>query len=300
MNVFSFKYRNVILGVTATAVGYYAVLMPHTVFLKKYRYMVATYQLGSETPLGSVLQQRIQGVMDDLKLPDNVRDAIKPFSVLGFDLLHAGTLGRHGAILGIPANLNNTSEQLRENLQIKDEPVDWSRQDAQNFLKAVTLSESAQKFAIAREILRIQAEEPCFNSLGLALTVATLWTLYSLISYRFKLRENATARRTLYAVFASFGAILWFGVKDYRSCQLDKENDEALRRLGAEYVKGGQEFYEKLLIRNKAMRSLLGADGKGVYTAYGNEEFFLRQKHVPISHRKELFDLHLRNLEGMK
>ncbi|KYN17609.1 hypothetical protein ALC57_09978, partial [Trachymyrmex cornetzi] len=45
MNKFSFKYRNVILGMTATAFGYYAVLMPHTVFLKKYRYMVATYQL---------------------------------------------------------------------------------------------------------------------------------------------------------------------------------------------------------------------------------------------------------------
>lgn len=44
MNVFSFKYRNVILGVTATVIGYYTVLMPHTVFLKKYRYVMATYQ----------------------------------------------------------------------------------------------------------------------------------------------------------------------------------------------------------------------------------------------------------------
>jgi len=44
MNIFSFKYRNVILGGTATAVGYYAVIMPHTVFLKKYRYIMARYQ----------------------------------------------------------------------------------------------------------------------------------------------------------------------------------------------------------------------------------------------------------------
>lgn len=43
MNIFSFKYRNLILGVTATAVGYYAVLTPHTIFLSKYRYMVARY-----------------------------------------------------------------------------------------------------------------------------------------------------------------------------------------------------------------------------------------------------------------
>lgn len=43
MSIFSFKYRNLILGVTATAVGYYAVLMPHTIFLSKYRFIVATY-----------------------------------------------------------------------------------------------------------------------------------------------------------------------------------------------------------------------------------------------------------------
>lgn len=44
MKMFSFKYRNVVLGVTATAVGYYAVLLPHTVFLAKYRGITAIYQ----------------------------------------------------------------------------------------------------------------------------------------------------------------------------------------------------------------------------------------------------------------
>ncbi|XP_071561366.1 transmembrane protein 177 [Temnothorax nylanderi] len=302
MNVFSFKYRNVILGVTAIAVGYCAVLTPHTVFLKKYRYMVARYQMSKEVPLGSKIQERIQKVMDDLKLPDDVRNAIKPFSVFGLDMLHAGTLNaKYGAILGIPVNFTNTAEQLRENLRIKEEPVDWTRQDARIFLKAVMLSEDAQKFAIAREILRIQAEEPYFNSLVLVLTVAALWTLCSVVSYRFSLREgNATVRRIFYAVFTLFGVILWLGVKDYRSNQLDKKDDEALCRLGAEYIKGGQEFYEKMLIRNRALRSLLGAEGKKIYTAYGNEETFLRQKHMPITHRKDFFDSHLRNLEGMK
>lgn len=252
--------------------------------------------------LTSKVQQRIQRVMDDLKLPDEVRNVIRPFSVFGFDLFHAGTLNaKYGAILGIPPNFTNTEAELRENLQIMEEPVDWTRQDAQSFLKAVMLSENAQKFAIAREILRIQAEEPYFNSLRLALTVAVLWTLYNVISYRYRLREgNAIARYTLYATFALFGGILWFGVKDYQSYRLDKDNDEALCRLGAEYIKGGQEFYEKTLIRNKALKTLLGAKGKSTFTVHGNEETFLRQKHVPISHRKDFFDMHLRNLEGTK
>ncbi|XP_018365947.1 PREDICTED: transmembrane protein 177 [Trachymyrmex cornetzi] len=302
MNKFSFKYRNVILGMTATAFGYYAVLMPHTVFLKKYRYMVATYQMGKEVPLGSKVQQIIQKVMSDLKLSDNVKDAIKPVSVLGFDLLHAGTFNaKYGAILGIPINFTSTVNQLHQGLQIKEELVDWTRQDAKAFLEAVTFSEDAQKFAIAREILQIQAEEPYFNSLLLALTIGTLWTLYNVISYRYKLREgNAIARRMLCGTFTLFGAIFWFGVKDYRSYQLDRKNDEALCRLGTEYIKGGQEFYEKTLNRNRALRTLLGTDGKSRYTIHGNEENFLRLKHMPISHRKDFFDSHLRNLKGMK
>lgn len=255
-----------------------------------------------EVPIDLKVQQKIQKIMDDLGLPDNVRHAIKPFSVFGLDLFHLGTLNaKYGALLGIPANFTNTMQQLRENLEIKQELVDWTRQDAQIFLKALMLSEDAQKFAIAHEILRIQAEEPYFNSLVLALIIATLLTLYNIISYRLGLREgNAIVRRTLYVVFTLFGAILWFGVKDYRSCQLDRENDEALCRLGPEYIKGGQEFYEKTLIRNKALRSLLGKKGKSTYTVYGNEETFLRQKHIPISHRKDFFDSRLRDLEGTK
>ncbi|KAL0131900.1 hypothetical protein PUN28_003038 [Cardiocondyla obscurior] len=301
MGVFLFRYRNVILGVTATAVGYCAVLTPHTVLLKKYRNIMARYQLGKEVPLNSNVQQQIQKVMNDLKLPDSVKNIIKPFSVSGFELFHAGTLNaQYGAILGMPINLTSTPEEIHENLQIGEEPIDWTRYDAQIFMKAVMLSEDAQKFAIAREILRLQAEEPFLNSFELALIIAMLWTLYNVISYRFKLKDNAIARRTLYTVFILFGAALWFGVKDYQSYQLDKENDKILCSLGLNYIKGGQEFYDKTLIRNKALRTLLGSKGKGIYTVYGNEETLLRQKHLPFSYSKDFFDSHLRKLERTK
>ncbi|XP_072745160.1 transmembrane protein 177 isoform X1 [Anoplolepis gracilipes] len=299
MNNFSFKYRNLVLGITATVVGYYTVLMPHTIFLSKYRYMVATYQMEKEVPLGFKIQRRIERVMDDLKLSDDIRNVIKPFSVFGFDVFYAGTLNKkYGAILGIPSNFTNTPEQLRKNLQIKEVPIDWTRQDAQSFLNALTLSESAQKFAIAREILQIQAEEPYLNSYILAFTIAILWTLYNAIAYRFRLRDrNVILYGTLYSGFTVFGAISWFGITDYLSYHLDKKNDEDLCSLGAEYIKGGQEFYEKMLIRNRAARSLLGDEGKRIYTAYGNEHTFVRQKHVPLSHRKDFFNLRLQNLE---
>ncbi|EZA61202.1 hypothetical protein DMN91_005360 [Ooceraea biroi] len=292
MNVFSSKYRTVVLGITATAIGYYGILMPHTIFLDKYRAIVTTYQLGKEIPLSAKAMQNIREAMNDLKLSDNVRNVIKPFSVFGFDLYHAGTLGpKYGAILGIPCNLNSTAEQLYENLRIKEEEVDWSQKEAQDLLSASTLSTSAQKFAIAREILLIQAEVPYSNSFQLALIVAVLWTLCNTMTYKFKLRERSvTLCRILYMAFTLFGAILWLGIKDYQSYRLDSEVDKVLCGLGAEYVKGGQEFYEKTLIRNRALRSLLGKDGEKIYTAGGNEQTLFRQKHVMLSHRKEFFD----------
>lgn len=258
--------------------------------------------MGKETPLGFRIQKRIQEVMNDLKLSDDVRNVIQPFSVVGLDLLHAGTLNnKYGAILGIPANFINTVEQLYKNMRLKEQSIDWTRQDAQILLNAVMLSENAQKFAIACEILRIQAEEPYFNSYLLALIIAVLWTLYNAITYKFKLYgQNVILCRMLYSSFTIFGAILWFGIKDYRSYHLDKKDDETLCNLGAEYIKGGQEFFEKTLLRNRALRSLLGEEGKRIYTAYGNEHTFLRQKHVPLTYRKDFFDSRLQNLEDVK
>lgn len=246
-------------------------------------------------PLTAKVQQTIQRVMDDLKLPDDVRNVIKPFSVFGFDVFQAGTLGaEYGAVLGIPANFNCTTERLRQELQLKDEPLDWSRQDARTFLSSLTLSENARRFAIAREILRIQAEEPRFNSLHLALTVAVLWTLYNAITLRLQLRDrNVIMCRSLYVSFAVLGAASWIGIADYRSYKLDGAHDRTLCALGGEYARGGQEFYEKMLMRNRALRSLLGKDGERQYTANGNERTFLRQKHMPIACRKDFFDSQL-------
>lgn len=57
--------------------------------------------------------------------------------------------------------------------------------------------------------------------------------------------------------------------------------------MGINYAKGGVEFYTRIIQRNIALRSLLGTDGEGKYTQFGNDVEFLRQKHVPFSVRKK-------------
>jgi len=246
--------------------------------------------------------QNIREAMDDLKLSEDIRNAIRPFSVFGFDMHHAGMpSSKYGAILGIPCNFNNTTQQLRANLHIKEEEIDWTRKDAQNLLNASMLSTNAQKFAIAREILLIQAEEPYSNSLRLALITAVFWTLYNTMSRRFKLRERSvTIRRIFCSVFVLLGAILWIGIKDHQSYHLDGQVDKALCGLGIEYIRGGQEFYKKILDRNKAIRSLLGKDGEKTYTVYGNEQTSLRLPHMPLSQRRQYCDTYLLNSNNQK
>ncbi|EFN75429.1 transmembrane protein 177 [Harpegnathos saltator] len=295
MRIPSFKFRNSILGVTATAVGYYAILTPHTVFLNRYKSIMARYQSYIEVPLSPYIHRTIQQVMDDLKLPQNIQKVIKPFSVHGLDVFQMGTLNaKYGARLGIPVNFCSTTEELHDKLQIKDEPINWSQEEAKALLNSLILSEGAKKFAIAREVLRIQAEEPCFNSFGLAVIIAVLWILYNTITLRFQLRDrNVTLCRSLYLSFTLLGAIIWIGIKDYHSYSLDSEHDRTLCALGAEYVKGGQEFYEKMLMRNKALWYLLEEDGKKGFTSNGNERTFLRQKHIPITYRRDFFNSQL-------
>lgn len=224
-----------------------------------------------------------------------MRNVIRPFSTFSFDLFHAGTLNaKYGAILGIPANFTNTAKELRDKLTIREELVDWTRQDAQAFLDAALLSENAQNFALAREILWILADEPYFNSLTLAAIIAVLWSFYNAITYAFKLRErNVIFCRILYLSFTIIGAMSWLGIKDYRSYNLDKKHSEVLCDLGPKYVEGGQEFYDKMIRRNKALRTLMSDDGKNTYTAYGNEKTVFRQKYVPLTYKKDFFDSRL-------
>jgi hypothetical protein len=48
--------------------------------------------------------------MDDMQISDKKRRLIKPFTVFGFDIIHAGcTQTTTGAIIGIPSNFGYES-----------------------------------------------------------------------------------------------------------------------------------------------------------------------------------------------
>jgi hypothetical protein len=75
----------------------------------------------------------------------------------------------------------------------------------------------------------------------------------------------------------------------------DIATDEKLASFGKGFIEAGYRFYDKLLKKNIAVRELTGDHSE--YTALGNENFYLRQKRLPLTVRKNCFKLKLDELK---
>lgn len=82
----------------------------------------------------------------------------------------------------------------------------------------------------------------------------------------------------------------YFMMKDVSQFTIEKRIDEALKKANPIFEEGGKEYYTKIIERNQALRKLLGKQGEIQYTALGNENHFLRIKHIPLVQRKEFFE----------
>lgn len=65
--------------------------------------------------------------------------------------------------------------------------------------------------------------------------------------------------------------------------------------FGKGFIEAGYRFYDKLLKKNIAIRELTGDNSE--YTALGNENFYLRQKRLPLTMRKTFFQQKLEELK---
>ena len=73
--------------------------------MQKQHNLYVIHRLGIGVPLPARVTKYIKDVMDDMQLPEKTRKLIKPFTVYGFDVFHAGcTHTTRGAIIGIPSN----------------------------------------------------------------------------------------------------------------------------------------------------------------------------------------------------
>lgn len=70
---------------------------------------------------------------------------------------------------------------------------------------------------------------------------------------------------------------------------LDYRSDHRAAGLSSDYAKGGLEFYEKILMRNKTLRFLMGQKGEEMYAPSGNlfPAHLLQLRHATYTSRRD-------------
>jgi len=246
--------------------------------------------------------EKVKVVSTDLKLEPNVQDKLSPFTIYGFDVFNAGnTSFKTGALIGIPISYSyKTPKDIdRQNIMVGNKAVHWSSPDGMSLESALMLSESAQKFAIAREIASTSTNQIpmqiAANGVGAFLYIYLTTTLnkkYSAFTRPMPLKQ----RVVMYSLLGSFTFTLWLFIRDFMNVHFEQTVDEIAGSINEEYARGAVEYYSKILQRNVALRSLLGSEGAKIFTPVGNNPLLFRTKHRPFTARRDSAILRLEKL----
>lgn len=184
-------------------------------------------------------------------------------------------------------------------MQVNQNNIDWTSETGQKLANALILPDNVQQFAICREILMTQNNKVQFESTYPFVSIFCMYTLTQYLNRRLNLYAAPTAiRGILYSIAGLFGLGTYFLLKDMTEVYYETDVDKKLCALGPEYVKAGAIFYDKMLLRNQALRELMGKEGEKKYSKLGNENFFLRQPRLALVHRKQYFENQLKQLES--
>lgn len=286
------KYRAPLL--VSSCGGVFAVNMFYHVFPDmSYRQVYQAWYKGEPVTLSQKLQDVFQQVLTDfgIRTPQN----FSAFASFGFHPVGAGVPWLPaGAEIGIPANFNSTVEDpsgiTNRNIFINGKTIDWSSDDGAALKEALLFSPEAQKFAIAREVARLQAGGPVANAAVAPACLGGVWVYSVVLKQVFGLHAGpALFRWAANAVALGLGAMSYFLTSDAVNQWMDHTADRRAAGVSRDYAKGGVEFYDKILSRNRKLRSLMGPKGEEMYAPSGNlfPAHLLQLKHTPYTVRRD-------------
>lgn len=218
------------------------------------------------------------------------------FASFGFHPVGAGVPWLPaGAQIGIPANFNSTADDhsgiTNRSILINGKVVDWSTDAGSALKESLIFSSDAQKFAIAREVAHLQSGGPVLSAAVAPLCLGGAWVYSVVLKQVFGLHGGpALFRGIANAVGLGLGAISYFLTSDAVNQWNDLSSDQRAAKLSRDYAKGGVEFYDKILSRNRTLRLLMGQKGQDMYAPSGNlfPAHILKLKQTPYTLRKEV------------
>ncbi|XP_036427482.1 transmembrane protein 177 [Colossoma macropomum] len=286
------KYRTPLLltgcgGVFAANIFYH--VFPENTYRKLYQ----AWSKGEPAVLSDKLEDVFQQVLKDSSVGSPSK--YSAFAAYGFHPVGAGVPWLPlGAQIGIPANFNSTADDpsgiTNRTILINGKEVEWDSEVGTALKDALLLSRDAQKFAVAREVTRLDGGGPLLQAAvapaclaGACIYSVALKQIFGLLAGSLILRAGVNV------VAVSLGAVSYFLASDAVSQWLEYHSDKRAASLSRDYAKGGVEFYEKILSRNKILRVLMGPKGEEMYAPSGNlfPANVLSLKHAPYTSRRD-------------
>lgn len=286
------KYRTPLL--IASCGGVFAANMFYHVFPDiSYRQLYQAWYKGEPVVLSEKLENVFQQVLKDYGISSTKN--FSAFASFGFHPVGAGIPWLPaGAHIGIPANFNSTPDDpsgiTNRYIFINGKTVDWSSESGSSLKEALVFSPDAQKFAIAREVARLQSGGPIMSAAVAPFCLGGIWVYSVVLKQVFGLYGGPALLRGAVNILAlGIGAISYFLTSDALSQWLDYNSDRRAAGVSHGYARGGVEFYDQILSRNKTLRSLMGQKGEEMYAPSGNlfPAHILQLKHTPYTSRRE-------------
>uniref|UniRef100_G3MRC9 Transmembrane protein 177 n=1 Tax=Amblyomma maculatum TaxID=34609 RepID=G3MRC9_AMBMU len=280
-----------IAGLTGGLIGAMVGLLPHTHLLNYYKDIVRAYKDGEPMALDPEVKKRAHQVLQSVDISEQQKENVCFIPVPMLDTFFAGsTTGVKGAIIGLPVTFSyakNEDVQTKSMLIRGSEEPSWETMEGEMLKKSLVLSDKAQRFVIARDIYWASTYYVEIQSTALSFSVLNCYLMARIANEKlpFLSRAPRAVRVAWYGIVAALNATLYICFKDGMSQYWDKKADNRAAALGRDYVEGGIEYYEKVLLRNKALREMLGKEGERSYTSKGNVNRLLRSDHVPLTHR---------------
>ncbi|XP_073501812.1 transmembrane protein 177 [Phyllobates terribilis] len=289
--VFTRQHRGRILG--ASSLALLAVNVSHHVFPEQtFRKLYQAWTRGEPALLSERLQTLLCDVLDDAHLSTS---GFTPFAAYGFQPVSAGVpCFPSGCLIGIPANYNSTEADgagtANRLLVINGQEVDWASEPGIRLRDSLTLSIEAQKFSLAREAVHAQTSGPILQASVAPLCLTSVCVSSVALKQLLGLYSGPLVLRGVFNVLA-----VLLGFTGYCLCYdavnqwLDYRSDRKAAALSADYARGGLEFYEKILARNRLLRGIMGNQGATMYAPSGNlfPKHKLRLKHAPYTCRRD-------------
>ncbi|KAI1237294.1 hypothetical protein IHE44_0014557 [Lamprotornis superbus] len=211
----------------------------------------------------------VEGVCVDTGVKST--DSYRAFAASGFHPVSAGIPWLPaGSLVGIPLNFDSTAEDkkgiVNHVVVINGKKVDWESSEGMALKEALTFSLKAQKFAIAREVVYLQSGGPLASAVVAPTCLAGTFVCGTALKLLLGLSTGPLILRSLCNLVTAMGGLLCYSISsDAVTYHLDCRADRKAARLSEDYARGGLEFYDKILFRNRIFRGLMGKQGMEMY-----------------------------------